>query len=52
VSGSAYVSFEGVALSGGRVGDTIPLRNPAGGRTFRGIIQAKGKVLIEAGGPA
>jgi len=52
VSGSAYVSFEGVALAGGRVGETILLRNPSGGRTFCGVIQAKGRVLVQAGGPA
>jgi flagella basal body P-ring formation protein FlgA len=52
VNGAAYVSFEGIAVSGGRTGDTILVRNPASKRIVRGVVEAKGKVVLQAGGAA
>jgi flagella basal body P-ring formation protein FlgA len=52
VDGSAYLSFEGTALSGGSKGAAISLRNPSGGRIFRGTVEDKGVVVVRSGGPA
>jgi len=52
VDGSAYVSLEGTALTAGRKGATISLRNPSNGRVFRGVVEEKGLVLVHSGGPA
>jgi len=52
VDGSAYLSLEGTALSGGSKGASISLRNPSGGRIFRGTVEDKGVVVVRTGGPA
>jgi flagella basal body P-ring formation protein FlgA len=52
VDGSANVSFEGTALASGRKGTAIPVRNPAGGRVFRGVIEDKARVVVRPGGTA
>ena len=52
MDGSAHIIFEALAVSGGRKGDTISLRNPANGRTFRGVVAEKGKAIVRLGGSA
>lgn len=52
MDGSAHIIFEALAVSGGRKGDTISLRNPANGRTFRGVIAERGKAIVRVGGSA
>jgi flagella basal body P-ring formation protein FlgA len=52
MDGSAHIIFDALAVSGGRKGDTISLRNPANGRTFRGVIAEKGKAIVRLGGSA
>jgi len=46
LAGSAHVSLEVVALSSGRIGDEIALRNPWNGRTFRAVVDAKGIAVV------
>jgi len=50
-SGPALVKFEGAADSGGKVGETVSVRNPANGARFRARVVAKGKVLLDATQP-
>ncbi|MBI4874042.1 MAG: flagellar basal body P-ring formation protein FlgA [Acidobacteria bacterium] len=42
--GSARLSFPAVAGSAGRAGDTVAVRNPQTGRSFKAVVQGKGKV--------
>ena len=49
-SGAAHLALTARALSGGRVGETIPVRNPESNRTFQARVTGKGTVLVEAGG--
>lgn len=49
---AAHISFEASAISSGRKGDIISLRNPLNGRTFRALIEDKGKAIVHAGGSA
>jgi len=46
VDGQALLTLDAVAESSGRKGDQITVRNPSTGRTFRGIVQDKGKVIV------
>lgn len=46
VDGLALLTFDAVAESSGRKGDPVTLRNPASGRTFRGIVEDKGKAIV------
>jgi flagella basal body P-ring formation protein FlgA len=48
-SGQALISFEAKAQTGGRTGDTVLLRNPANGRSFRAIVTGKGQVRALSG---
>ena len=50
IDGAAHVGFEAVAVSEGRKGDAISLRNPANGKTFRGIVEEKGRAIVRPGG--
>jgi flagellar basal body P-ring formation protein FlgA len=52
VNGGANVSFEGIAVSAGSKGDTILVRNPTSKRIVRGVVEAKGKVVLQAEGAA
>jgi flagella basal body P-ring formation protein FlgA len=45
--GATRLAFEARAESGGRVGDRILVRNPATGKRFRGVVEARGKVTVE-----
>jgi flagella basal body P-ring formation protein FlgA len=47
-SGAAQLSFQALAESSGRTGDTILLRNPESGRRFKGRIESRGKVVVDA----
>ena len=47
-SGGAALRFEARAESSGREGETIAVRNPVSGRRFLAVVQAKGKVLVNA----
>jgi flagella basal body P-ring formation protein FlgA len=46
IDGLATLSFEGIAESAGRKGESILVHNPASGRNFRAVIEAKGKVVV------
>jgi len=46
-SGAARLSFEARAESPGRTGDTVLVRNPATGKRFRAVVEAKGRVAVE-----
>jgi flagella basal body P-ring formation protein FlgA len=48
-SGSARISLEAVATSGGRKGDTIVLKNPQTHTSFRAVVDGKGRAVIHAG---
>jgi flagellar basal body P-ring formation protein FlgA len=54
VDGPALLTFDAVAESSGRKGDQVMLRNPSSGRTFRGLVEDKGKVMVRppAGDPS
>ncbi len=45
-SGEAKISFDAVAQSSGRVGETVLIRNPENGRYFQARVDARGKVNI------
>lgn len=49
-SGQARLSFEARADSGGRKGDTIPVRNPATGKSLRARVESAGKASIAVAG--
>jgi flagellar basal body P-ring formation protein FlgA len=46
VDGLATLSFEGIAESAGKKGESILVHNPASGRNFRAVIEEKGKVVV------
>ncbi len=46
IDGLATLSFEGIAESAGRKGESILVHNPASGRNFRAVIEEKGKVVV------
>jgi flagella basal body P-ring formation protein FlgA len=46
VDGLARLSFEGIAESAGKKGDSILVHNPSSGRNFRAVIEEKGKVVV------
>ena len=46
VDGPATLSFEGIAESAGKKGESILVRNPASGRNFRAVVEEKGKVVV------
>jgi len=46
MEGQAWLSLDAVAHSSGRKGDTILVHNPASGRTFRAVVQARGEVAV------
>jgi flagella basal body P-ring formation protein FlgA len=50
-SGAARVALTARALSGGRSGDTISVRNPESNKTFQARVTGKGMALVEAGIP-
>ena len=46
VDGLALLTLDAVAESSGCKGDPVMLRNPASGRTFRGIVEGRGKAIV------
>jgi flagella basal body P-ring formation protein FlgA len=46
VDGQATLSFDGIAASSGKKGDTILVHNSASGRNFRAVIEEKGKAVV------
>lgn len=46
VDGLAALSLEAIAQSAGSKGEFITVRNPASGKTFRGTVEDKGKVVV------
>ena len=50
VSGPTVIRTEGVAEGSGRRGETIVVRNPKSGRTFRALISGAGQVVVRLSG--
>lgn len=50
-SGAARLAFLAHALTGGRSGDMISVRNPASNRIFQARVTGKGSAFVEALGP-
>lgn len=50
VSGPTLIRTEGVAEDSGRRGETIVVRNPKSGRTFRAVISGVGQVIVRLSG--
>ena len=50
-SGLARVALTARALTGGRSGDTISVRNPESNRTFQARVTGKGRAVVETGIP-
>jgi len=48
IDGLALLSFEAVAESSGRTGDTIVVRNPSTGKSFRAVVEEKGSVRVRS----
>ena len=48
VDGLATLSLEAVAQSAGSRGDVISVRNPVTGKSFRGVVEDKGKVIVRS----
>ena len=48
-SGRAVLSMEVVAESSGRKGDSVLLKNPTSGKTFRGRVDGQGRVIVNVG---
>jgi flagella basal body P-ring formation protein FlgA len=46
IDGPTTLSFDGVAASSGKKGDTILVHNSASGRNFRAVVAEKGKAVI------
>jgi flagella basal body P-ring formation protein FlgA len=44
----AQLSLPALAESSGAVGETVSLKNPGNGRTFRGVVSGKNQVLVTA----
>jgi flagella basal body P-ring formation protein FlgA len=49
-AGSTHVSLEAIALSSGRSGDEISLRNPESGQAFRAVVETKGIAFVSLRG--
>ena len=49
VDGPATLSFDGIAASSGKKGDTILVHNSASGRNFRAVVEEKGKAVVRPG---
>ena len=46
IDGLATLSFDGIAASSGKKGDSILVRNAASGRNFRAVVEEKGKAVV------
>jgi hypothetical protein len=45
-SGGVLLAFETEAESSGHVGEQVTVRNPVSGQRFRGVVEARGKVIV------
>jgi flagella basal body P-ring formation protein FlgA len=50
-SGAARLAFTGQAMSGGRIGDTIAIRNPDSKKIFHARVSGKDKAIVVASEP-
>ncbi|HEV8040224.1 MAG TPA: flagellar basal body P-ring formation chaperone FlgA [Bryobacteraceae bacterium] len=50
IDGPATLSFDGIAASSGKKGDTILVHNSASGRNFRAVVEDKGRALVRPAG--
>ena len=50
IDGPATLSFDGIAASSGKKGDTILVHNSASGRNFRAVVEEKGKAVVRPTG--
>ena len=50
-SGATRLAFTARALTGGRTGETISVRNPDSNKTFPARVTGKGMAFVEAGAP-
>jgi flagella basal body P-ring formation protein FlgA len=48
IDGLTSLSFEAVAESSGRIGDTIVVHNPSSGRNFRAVVEDKGRASVQS----
>jgi flagella basal body P-ring formation protein FlgA len=48
IDGLATLSLEATAESAGRKGESIVVRNPATGKSFRAVVEQKGKVIVKS----
>jgi flagella basal body P-ring formation protein FlgA len=46
IDGSATLSFDGLAVSSGKKGETILVHNSASGRNFRAVVEEKGRAVV------
>jgi flagella basal body P-ring formation protein FlgA len=47
LAGATHVTLEALALSSGRLGDEVTLRNPESGRAFRAVVEAQGMAFLK-----
>ena len=50
-SGAARLALTGQAMSGGRIGDTIAIRNPDSKKIFQARVSGRDKAIVQATGP-
>jgi flagella basal body P-ring formation protein FlgA len=48
IEGSATLSFDGIAASSGKKGDSILVHNSASGKNFRAVVEEKGKAVVQS----
>jgi flagella basal body P-ring formation protein FlgA len=48
VDGLATLSLDAIAQSTGSKGDTVLMRNPESGKSFRGVVEDKGTVIVRS----
>ena len=48
VAGATTLALDAVAQSSGRKGQSIMVHNPATGKNFRAVVEAKGKVTVQS----
>jgi len=46
IDGPATLSFDGLAVSSGKKGETILVHNSASGRNFRAVVEQKGRAVV------
>jgi flagella basal body P-ring formation protein FlgA len=47
IDGLTTLSFDGIAATSGKKGDTILVHNSASGRNFRAVVEGKGKAVVQ-----